>query len=175
MVQLANDITDRIEQLADTVGDGTGTTSMTHSDVGGIEYFVKPPSGYAYDLARMNIIVRDAGNFRADFYGASAALTNGIIVAIKKTSDDSVLKTLTPHPIKEIGDWHLVAGTDMLYTNFQAGTHQVAAVRWTFSHGGGSLILRNGIEYLSFLTQDAMNGLVEHIAQVQGKRRAWPP
>ncbi len=174
MVQLANDVADRIEQLVDTVGNGLGTANMTHSDTDGIEYFVKPPSGYAYDLQRINVMIQDNGNFRGDFYGAAAALTNGIVVAVKNTADDSLKKALTPHPIKHIGDWHLVTGSKMFYTNFQVGTHQNVSVCWTFSEGGGSLILRHGIEYLSFHCQDAMDDLVEHLAQVQGRRRAWP-
>lgn len=171
MPKVITDVSNRVEQLVSTDGLGNGITNMVQEMPA--EYFVKPPLGFAYDLERVNIYILDMGNFRADFYGSSIALENGIHVSVKSGKDNSVLLNLTPYGIRLIGDWHLVAGVDMHYTDFKVGTNQIASVRWTFTKGGSRLILRGGIEYLSFDCRDAMDFLLAHVAQAQGTRRIY--
>ena len=158
-----------IFQILSSHGDGTGTTEMVADAA---VYKVTPPTGEKYVLSRINIYIEDNGKFRGDYYGGSAALSPGIVLTVENAS--RVLKTLTPHPITTVGEWALQAGIDMLYQNYDAG-NSTCFVRWTFTHGGGPVILRgNEGEFLKFNVQDDLDAsgadLVSHLAQVQGKR-----
>lgn len=159
---------DRIEQLLDTVGDGSGTTNMaTTSDT----YLIAPPAGTVYALNRLNAYIEDGINqkFGANLYGALPALTTGIDISVEAASGR--LKLLSPMSIQKIGHWGLLTGVDMFFTNFPDSSADMAMVRWTFKKGGGAIWLNGDKgEFLQIIIHDDLSDLVEHTVSVQGFR-----
>ncbi len=167
--KLYNDPRNRIEQLLDSAGDGSGTTEMV--DDTPQAFFIQPPPGEIYFLNRLNVYIEDDGKFDAALYGSVAALANGIICTVE--DENGNLKTLTPEPITKIGLWDLVSGIDMLFTNFEAAANDMVAVRWSFFKGGGSICLigDNGEKFVMNVQDELGVGgaaLDSHIVQVQG-------
>ena len=158
-----------VNQLLDTVGDGTGTTDMTRST--STIYKCVPPSGTRYVLARINVYVEDGTNekFSAAKYGATQAIdSTGIVMTVEDAS--GVIHTVNPKPITKIGHWDLNAGIDMLFTSFPAGSSDMCAIRYTFAKSvpGGLLIDGTLGEFFKFHVQGDLSDLVEHFAQLQG-------
>lgn len=154
-----------LEELFDTVGDGSGQTEMAAaSNI----YKVVPPLGIKYFVNRINIYVEDVPKFRGDRYGSSASLTNGIDITVHNGSG-SIFR-YTNSPIKRIGHWNLLSGIDMFFTDFPSG-NDIAAVRWSLDKSGDPLELNgNDSEFIQIKVQDDMSDLVSHIAKAQGTR-----
>ena len=168
----ANDPRNRIEQLLSLNGDGTGETDQTAATGA---FYIAPPAGEIYSLSRINIHMHAGMNdkFDASKYGADTALANGLLLSVKDPS--STLKVLTPFPIKHISLWNLYTGIDILFTDFPAGTSDMAAIRWTFLKGGGPIVLDgDNQEWLELTVQDNLGaggaGLPQHLALAQGTR-----
>lgn len=156
----------KIEQLMDTVGDGTGATEMAGASA---VYKCAPPMGKEYTLARMNVYVESGQKFRGDGYGSASPLANGIDITIQNAAGS--LFRYTPQAIKRIGHWHLLSGVDMQYTDATAG-NSVASIRWSF-HLGSSYTCLNGDkgEFLQVETRENLAHLVSHLIQIQGVQR----
>ena len=153
----------RLDQLISTVGDGTGVTNMAAAAA---DYTVTPGANEVVNIARLLLIMEDAGKFAGEKYTAAAALTTGIIIT--KENASGVLHTYTPQPIKKIGHWALVAGVDMVLTDFTTG-NDIVMVRWTLSKAEHETILDGTKgEFLKVEINDTLVALVEHIMQVQG-------
>jgi len=161
---------DRVSQLLDSVGDGSGVTEMaTTAD----SYMYIPPAGYVVYLNRLNIFIEDGTKFQGELYAGVAALSNGIIVTIENPA--GVIHTLTPQPVKKTGHWTLVAGVDVRETDYIAGD-DTYMVRWTFARGNSPVRLDAGLgEFLNFQVRDTLAGLVSQVAQVQGRRVVRTP
>lgn len=173
---LYRDPRNKIEQLLDTVGDGTGETEMVGNTPKA--FFIQPPRGEIYVINRLNVYIEEGMNekFDAAKYGATTALANGIMVTVENESGN--LKTLNPLPITKIGHWNLVAGIDMFFTDFPSGTSDLCSVRWSFFKGSGAafLIGDNGEKIVMNVPDDlSAAGLVSHIVQVQGFKFRLPP
>lgn len=163
---------DHIYQSVDTVGNGTGTTEQATAAA---IYKYVPPAGYIAVIERMNIYIEDNGKFRGDYYGATGALTNGIVVSINNANGDA-LKILTPQPVKSIGLWGLVAGVDVIVTDFVSG-NDFFLIRWTFGRSGRPIYLDADLgHYLKINIQDNLGAggaaLVSHRMHLQGWRKA---
>ncbi len=161
----------RIDQLLDTQGDGKGTIEMV--DDTPKAFFIQPPVGEVYALNRMNIYIEEGTNnkFDASKYGATTALSNGIIVSVQDANGN--LLTLTPLPVTKIGLWDLGAGIDMFFTDFPSGTSDMAAIRWSFFKGAMPIyLIGDNEEKLVMNVQDNLGAggaaLVSHIVQLQG-------
>jgi hypothetical protein len=157
-------VADRIDQLLDSTGDGTGTTEQaTTAD----EYMYKPGAGVVAILERVLIGIEDNAKFAAEKYAGIAALANGITFTIKDSNDD-VIHTFNPQPIKKTWHYGLLAGSDELPSEYTTGNDRTL-IRWTLTKGGYPVIL-NGDEgeYLSCNIPDSLATLVSQIMQVQG-------
>ena len=154
----------RFDRLIDSVGNGTGTAEMaTTADA----YFVIPGDNELIEVARLCMVMQDTGKFAGEKYTAAGALSNGIIIT--KENAGGVLHTYTPQPIKTVGHWGLLAGVDVLLTDFTTGD-DLFFVRWTLSKAEHKTTL-NGEkgEFLKFNVQDSLAALVSHLVQAQGK------
>lgn len=156
--------TDRIDQLLDSVGNGSGTTEQaTTAD----EYMYKPGAGVVAILERLLIGIEDNAKFAAEKYSGIAALSTGITFTIKNSAD-AVIHTFNPLPIKKTWHYGMLAGSDELPSDYTTGNDRTL-VRWTFAKAGYPVIL-NGDEgeYLSCNVPDDLTTLVSQIMQVQG-------
>lgn len=156
----------KVEQLLDTTGDGTGTTQMAGASA---IYKLVPPKGKEYDISRLNIYLEEDAKFRGDRYTATASLVDGIDVTINNAAGS--LFRYTPDAVKRIGHWNLLAGVDVFLTDF-AGGNDFLAIRWSFFKGSGYMILNGDDgEFLQFKVQDALTNMVDHRVQAQGTQR----
>lgn len=156
----------RIDQLLDSVGNGTGTTEQaTTAD----EYMFKPTVNVI--LERMLVGIEDDAKFAAEKYGGIAALSNGILITVKD-SGDNVVHTFTPKAITKTWEWGLISGSDVTPSDYTTGNDRVL-IRWTFSKAGRPLVI-DGVkgDYLSVNVQDDLTALVSQIMQVQGFKRS---
>ena len=154
-------------QRLSTNGDGTGTTSIV-ADYGtvGETFEVANPSSVAYTVvSRIIVFVQDTGVFSQVKFGATTALTNGIVLDVQR-ADDSVLYPLTAAPIKKNGDWAAL----MFDVDVKAwGVGDEALVgRWTFSKFvPGGLVLKDGARLVAAVDDD-MTDLVDFVLTAQG-------
>jgi len=155
---------DRIDQLFDTVGDGSGTTEQAAAAA---EYKYRPAPGTVAVLERVNAVIETASRIGPDLYADLTALTNGILITIKDSSG-GVIHTFTPQPIKVTYHWSLLAGTDVSPSAFAAGADSVS-LRWTLSKGGQKVVLNGDKgEYMSVDIRDTLAGLTSQLMHVQG-------
>ena len=153
----------RLDQLVDSVGDGSGITDM--ATIAG-DYFVKPGLNELMQISRLLLVMEDDAKFAGEKYTGSGALSTGIVIT--KEDAGGVLHLYTPQPIKKLGHWGLVAGVDMVLTDFTTG-NDIVLVRWTLSKADHTTFLdgRKG-EFIRFAVRDTLAAAVEHIVQVQG-------
>jgi len=153
----------RFDQLFDSVGNGTGTTEMAAA---ADDYFIVPGANELIEVARILMVMEDNGKFAGELYTAAGALSTGI--KITKENAGGVLHTYTPQPIKKIGHWGLLAGVDVILTDFTTG-NDIFIVRWTLSKSEHQTILdgRNG-EFLKFEVNDTLVAAVSHLVSAQG-------
>jgi hypothetical protein len=157
----------KLEQLFDTTGDGSGTTEMAAASA---IYKVVPPAGTIYDVHRINVYVEDNTKFEGGKYAGAASLINGIDITVHNAGG-SVLR-FTQQKVKKIGHWDLLAGIDMLFTNFTSG-NDLAAIRWTIARSGPPMTLNGDAgEFIQIEVGDDLSSLVSHMAQVQGTKES---
>ena len=157
---------DRIEQLLDITGDGSGIANMARAaDI----YKIVPPKGRVYVLSRLTCCMVPGVNekFSAAAYTPDAALPEGIIISVENESGR--LKLLNPLPITELAHWALLSGVDVFFTDFPASKTDMAIIRWTFRRGGGPLWLDGDKgEFLQMSVGADLSALGEHFVEVQG-------
>lgn len=153
----------RLDQLFSTSGDGTGATNMAALPA---NYMVRPAANEVIEIARILVHMTDAGKFAGEKYSAAGALANGIVITKRDTT--GIVHNYTPQPIKVLGHWGLLAGVDMIVTDFTTG-NDIVLVRWTLSKADHKTTLdgRKG-EYLNIEVKDTMVAFVEHQIQAQG-------
>jgi hypothetical protein len=156
----------------DTNGDGTGTKDALGDYSSAQEiFFIQPPAGEIYDLARILIGIQDTGAMRAEGYGSDAApLANG--VALRVQDDAGTLMTLADPNIKANGGWAFLCYDAQVLT-WGVGDEMLAA-RYTFTKFGGVIRLRgDNNERLEVVLNDDFSaggqGLVHHYFTVEGQ------
>ncbi|MCK5600655.1 hypothetical protein KAR91_02230 [Candidatus Pacearchaeota archaeon] len=159
-----------VYQALDTLGTGLGSISQNvNGSVTPVKFFIQPPSDEKYILQRMALHAIDSNWNNANFYGATAALLNGIRIYIE--NDGGIIKEYTSNfKIKRTRDWALLAGADAI-TQGAAGADPLI-VRWTFNAGATNIPL-DGSKNERFVLEipDDLTGLDDQIAVVQGGKR----
>ena len=163
-------------RLLTTTGDGvTGDSEMTGDYSGApAEFYLQGPtrdeSEYGAVISRVLIYVEDSGAFDAAKYGNGVTLTNGITLE-HRTSDDVLISSFTPNPVKSNGDWASLA-FDAQVQSWGTG-NEFLTVRYTFAKFSGGddpgLLLDDG-EKLVCTVNDDLSGLVAHRITAQGHR-----
>jgi hypothetical protein len=153
----------RLDRLIDTVGDGTGLTEMAAI---ARDYFVRPGPNELVHVGRLLMVMEDNAKFAGEKYTAAGALTNGIVITLENPA--GVIHNFTPQPIKKIGHWALLAGVDVVVTDFTTG-NDLYMVRWTMDKAENHVILdgRKG-EFFKVAVRDTIATAVSHLIQVQG-------
>ncbi|TFH43608.1 MAG: hypothetical protein E4H01_11825 [Lysobacterales bacterium] len=154
----------RFDQAIDTIGDGSGISNMARvAD----NYFIRPSPSQEIELVRINIVMQDTGKFAGEKYSVAGALTTGI--SITKKDETGILHNFTPVPIKRIGQWGLLAGVDMIMTDFTVGD-DIVLVRWTLEKAGASVFLDGTKgEFFQVSVPDTLAAFVDHTMHAQGQ------
>ncbi|MGI9489088.1 MAG: hypothetical protein ACR2RF_25025 [Geminicoccaceae bacterium] len=155
-------------RFLDTTGDGTGTKNANvDGSSTAVTFRYNPGSGDRTEIARMIVHIEDAAPFSADEYGnLGAALTNGVLVQIRKYEDNATVIDLCDGlPVKSNSQWSRMC-YDMDTDSFGAGNDHVK-IRWTFAKSGSPLYIQDD-EYFCIVVQDNLTGLVEHYFMIQG-------
>jgi hypothetical protein len=128
------------------------------------EFVIEVPAGETkLNLSRVIVYIEDSGTFKAETYGALAALTNGVSLVIEKNGVETDLTDSTP--IKTNAQWgRLCYDVDVkTWGNGNSAT----VVRWTFSKSGVDLSLQMGDRVIVRLN-DNLTGLIDHTFLFQG-------
>lgn len=149
----------------DTNGDGTGTQDMAvDASLSPIKYFIKPPAGEVWRVARWMLYVQDTKGFDVGLWGNGVVLTNGIVPKIKQ---NGVERNMTPMAIKSSGNIAEMAYDMTLHTFGSADDILVA--RWTFTKAGQYLRLDGDLgDELQVIINDDLTGLSSQYVQIQG-------
>ncbi len=156
-------------RLLDTNGDGTGTKAVTGNHSGAAEiYYIQPPAGKTFIIARMLVSIEDTASMRADRYGdLGAALTNGLVLRVQ--DDNGTIIDLTDGlPIQTNAHWGRFC-YDVDIKTWGAGNELLVA-RWTFAKAGVEGIVLRGSknERLELVANDDFTGLINHAFYVNG-------
>lgn len=157
-----------LSRFLDTVGNGTGTKSATGDySLGAQDFLIAPGAGQVYSIQRLVVAIED-GAAIADggVYGAlGAALTNGILVAVKDAS--LTLFDLTDGvPITTNHAW--LARCASRVDGFGTG-NGLLVVTWDFAAAGAQLrLVGDDGEKLVVTLEDDFSGLVSHTFVAQG-------
>jgi hypothetical protein len=154
----------RFDRFLDTNGDGTGTKSAIGDYSSGAEiFYIQPPAGTVYRIARMIVYIEDDAVFNSDGYAAIAApgLSTGIQVRVQ--DDSGTLNDMTDGlPVKQNMQWKRFC-YDIKVSEFGAppAGNESMAVRWTFNKAGPYIRLNgNKNERLEVVLNDNLSTLV---------------
>jgi hypothetical protein len=130
------------------------------------DYLIVPGANEFIEVSRILMVMEDNAKFAGEKYTGAGALSTGI--KITKENAAGVIHDYTPQPIKKIGHWGLLAGVDVVLTNFTTG-NDIFIVRWTLSKADHKTTLdgRKG-EFLQIEVNDTLVAAVSHLASAQG-------
>jgi len=154
-----------IYKFLDTNGDGTGSINMAiDASVTPSTYYIQPPAGEVWRIARWMLYVQDAKGFDVDKWGNGIVLTNGIVPRIKQ---GGVITNMLQVPIYNSGDVAQVAYDLELKTFGTADDILVA--RWTFSKAGQYVrLVGDDGDQLQVYLNDNLSTLTSQKVQIQG-------
>lgn len=150
-----------IYQLLSTGGDGSGTTNQREATP--TTYRITCEAGYRYAIERLNIYVEDSVLHSSKYIGINA-LSVGITLSVYN-QDNTLLKNLTPIPIKTLMQWDLIGNTDAL--ELDAVQNDAVSIHIDFHQFNKLLWLTPG-DYLLMSFGDDMSGLISHYTLIQG-------
>lgn len=153
----------------DLNGDGTGTKSASsvHESPTDNIFYIQPPAGKIYRLARMIVYIEGAGSFDSGRYGNSGTpLAEGIVVRIQDDSG-TILDMTNGLPVKTNSQWGRLCH-DVEHRSFGSGNESLT-VRWAFTKTGQYIRLDGDAnERLEVFLDDDFSNLVDHTFMVQG-------
>jgi hypothetical protein len=154
----------------DTNGSGAGTKNAVgeyHDAGNGAEiFYIQPPPGAVYRIARLLPFVEDQGTFDSGSYGNGITLTNGISIRVQNDSG-TIVDLLDGLPIKLNTHWARIC-YDMSISSFGTGNEYLHA-RWTFAKSGQMIrLVGDNNERLEVVLNDDFSDLVSQYFMVQG-------
>lgn len=157
-----------VSQFVDSLGTGLGTININGDYSGGAtDFWIEPPAGEIWHIARLIATIQDTGTLRAEFYGAASALTNGIKIIHEVNSSESDLTSQLP--ITNIGEFASYS-FDANEISTGAGDNFII-FRWTFARSGTVLELDgDNNDKLIVRVNDDHTDLVGHRFMVQGHK-----
>lgn len=154
-----------ITHLADTVGDGTGTTNAIGDyDTTPTKFMFKPNRTCA--IYRVIVAITDAAARNGDRYGDLAGgLPNGVRLYVEGAN--GIEYELTGFPVKTNSDWK--AHCHDMELPGTTGGNDTITVRWTFAKHGAPVRLEGGRgQFISVSLTDDMTGLIAHTFLFEG-------
>lgn len=154
----------RLDQMFSVGGDGTGATDMTVATA--TTFKVTCPAKQELYIERVLFVMVD-GTMRMTLFGGIAALTTGVLITANDSAN-AVIHTFTPHLIKKLNDFGLIAGVDGTVTADAGDDTWIG--RWTLAKAGAPLLLTAG-QSMRILMRDDVSAVTEFHAMAQG--RVW--
>lgn len=154
-------------RYADINGDGTGSDNA-NGDYSGAEeiFYIEPPAGEIWRVARMIVHIEDATAMWAARYGGEAALGTGVVVRVQDDSG-TIIDLTDAIPVKTNAQWAAMC-FDVDVKAWGTGT-ELLAVRWTFTKAGQFIRLDgDSNERLEIVLNDDLRGLISHRFFIQG-------
>ena len=154
-------------QLADTVGNGSGTADFIGDYTTPVEALLVPATGTSIEIHRMTLHLEDggAGGIKAETYGALSALTNGVTIKTFASAGADLITNFTPEPIKNNGQWGAM-NYDVDVKTWGSGNELLLA-RYTFVLSGAPIVLI-GDDRIVVRLADNFTGLIHHKFHFQG-------
>ncbi len=148
----------RLDQLLST--DGIGTLANANI-ISAAEFTFKPPLGI-WVVASINVQIVKKPMLDLLKYGDNE-LSQGIVVSVRN-GDGSPKHIYNPKPIRRIGDWALVARTELQ-------ERAIVVLHWRLAEEGVPTLLdADEGEYFSLDVPEIPTGLDSHYIQLQGFR-----
>jgi len=155
------------EYLCRHLRNEAGSDSITGNYAGSpTEFFIRPPPGEIWRIARMLVIIEDT-KINADDYGAIAGgISPGMELYV--ADDNRIINHLMDNgDVNTSAEW-----AEYCYDAEQKAWgvgNEFLVVRWTFTKSGVPIRLNgNKRERLAILAQADLTGLIEHECVVQG-------
>jgi hypothetical protein len=148
-----------------TDGNGAGETDMAvDGSVTPVEFYVQPPVGEIWRIARSMIYIQDEKGFDVGTWGSGLILTNGHKVEIKH---NGVVNDILGFNLKTSGDISSIAYDTRLDTFGNAD--DILVGRWTFTRAGQFIRLDGDKgDYFKVIVNDDLSDLSAQYIQVQG-------
>lgn len=126
-----------ISQFLDSLGTGLGVVNIV-ADFSGAstDFWIEPPAGEVWHINRLMAKIQGSGTFRPEWYGPTAALTNGIQIIHQRNGIENNLTGQLP--IRNAGEFAAYL-FDLKLHDFGSGDKFITT-RWSFSESG--VILR---------------------------------
>lgn len=135
-----------ITHFAGTSGNDDGIDAVD-AHAAETDYYITPPEGSVWDIARMIVGLVDDKGFEIEEFGTRTALVGGISIVVSRlegVADAAVEQTLNPGlPIKNNGHFGHVC-YDVERLAWANTTTEQAVVRWTFAKSGSPIRLNYG-------------------------------
>jgi hypothetical protein len=137
----------------DAVGNQTGSINMAvDGSVTPVEFKIKVPLGYAFQLEAVTAFLQDGGGFAANGYGGIGNLTNGTQIELRSATG-AVLSSITAQlPIRSNADW--IAYAYRINTFDFAAGESILSLAFNFTTNGRPLYLGPGMEYVIIINDD---------------------
>lgn len=154
----------------DTAGDGTGTKNANGNySVTPETFYIQPPFGAVFRIARLLISIEDTSGMVADEYGnTGSALGNGIEVKVTNLAG-TVVDLTDGVPITTNARWGSLCYDVDLKSWGITPSNDLLLVRWTFAHAGQFIRLNGSSnDVLEVILNDNLSDLIAHYFIVQG-------
>lgn len=122
-------------------------------------FFIKPPPGAIYRIAKLTLYVQDSGTFDTEKWGNNITMINGIQFT---TTRNGVERPILQHPLKTSGNLAELT-YDLLHLTFGTGDEFITA-RWNLFENGQYFRLDgdNGDEFGMWINDDLTGLNVQH-------------
>jgi hypothetical protein len=162
-----------ISQHLSTDGAGGGTISgnADYSSTPG-RFYIKPPAGSVYRIARLLVHIQDSGAFAAGDYGNGISLTGSQGVYLRQYTDGTTTRTevvdfMNSQPVQSNAEWGARC-YDLSLDDFGSGDNFLN-VRWTFTKAGQFIrLVGDDEDFLEIELIGDFSGLTDHEFFVQG-------
>lgn len=163
-----------LSRYMDTVGDGSGTKNATGNYSGGglgaTDFSIIAGASEFIEIDELVISIEDGtGGFTNDTYGALSALSTGIVIAVRDSSDNTFF-TITDvnTPVKTNGHLSELC-YDTVFSQIGTPTNDQFLARLDFRRQYGHPILLDPTEKFVVTLNDDLSGLNAHYFKVKGQ------
>ena len=151
------------------------TYNANGAHVAATDYYVTPPTGEKWEVARMIVSIYDTKGLEPETYDAGGALAQPLNLVLSRFNDEGVLEetVLTAEGITQLHQWAHYCH-DVTLHSWTNTTNEAVTVRWTFSRAGAPIVLKTGEKLIvRFAAGSDASDLLAHHFVFQGVSLAY--